>query len=761
MLSGWGFVMRLSIRVGIVVGFSALVAAAIGSICHAEVPVHERHVIFENSATDDSYFHSQAGTIGPSELEIHRSRIPVETGRFVSPPNCLRLKWKSATGGDWSVTFERPSRIGADLPLSGNTLVMWCYSEEGIEASESPTIGVRDARGRGLPEVPLLDGVKNLPAKTWVRLTIPVAKFGAIYGGTAEARFDENNLTTVTLMQGLDDGREHTLYIDDVRLVDSNATDAEAPSPPISLAAEGSDRHIDLSWTASTAPDVCSYRIYRAADGKTFNPIDSRPSFYTRAVNFVEEPGKNYSYKVSAVDVAQNESPLSESATAATKSLTDDELLEMVQRGCFRYYWDAANRPSGMALEVLPGDDDLVALGGSGFGIVALVVGTERGFVSRDESAQRMLQIVRFLKNSERFHGAWSHYLVGRTGKVWPLFGKYDNGGDLVETAFMIQGLLTARRYFDGDAPEEREIRDTITQLWREVEWDWYRKSPDSEVLYWHWSPDHAWHISHPLVGWNETMIVYLLAIASPTHAVPASLYHSGWAGQSKLAVDYRRGWSRTTQGDHYQNGHSYHGHKLDVGCGSGGDLFFAQFSFLGFDPRNKRDKFTNYFQNNRQLALINRAYCIENPRGYAGYGPDCWGLSAGVRNGGGKPQPRSDNGTICSSAAIGCYPYTPDESLAVLKHLYRDLGKNTWGVYGFHDGFNQHDNWFDECYMGLNQAQIVVGIENYRSGLPWKLFMSNPEIEPMLAAIGFEADADANGGETLKAARGTSPAAP
>nr|MBA3482579.1 hypothetical protein [Pirellulales bacterium] len=311
------------------------------------------------------------------------------------------------------------------------------------------------------------------------------------------------------------------------------------------------------------------------------------------------------------------------------------------------------------------------------------------------------------------------------------------------ETAFLVQGLLAARQYFDGDADAEREIRDSVTQLWREVEWDWYRKSPDGDVLYWHWSPDHAWHISHPLVGWNETMIVYLLAIASPTHAVPASLYHTGWAGQSDLAVKYRQSWSRTTEGDHYTNGNEYYGIKLDVGCGTGGDLFFTQFSNLGFDPRGRRDRYTNYFNNNCNFAIINRAYCIDNPRQRVGYGPECWGRSAGINSGGGKPTPRDDNGTICASAALGCFPYTPDESMAALKHFYRTLGGKTWGAYGFHDGFNQTEQWYDEAYMGLNQAQIVVGVENHRTGLVWKHFMANPEIAPALEAIGFTSDSD------------------
>jgi hypothetical protein len=222
---------------------------------------------------------------------------------------------------------------------------------------------------------------------------------------------------------------------------------------------------------------------------------------------------------------------------------------------------------------------------------------------------------------------------------------------------------------------------------------------------------------------------------------VSESLYYTGWAGQSEEAVRYRRNWSRTTEGDHYAHGHEYYGVKLDVGCGTGGDLFFTQFSYLGFDPRGKRDKFTNYFENNRNLALINRAYCIANPRGFKGYGPNCWGLSAGVNSGGGKPSPRDDNGTICCSAALGSFPYTPEESLAALKHFYRDLGQHIWGVYGFHDGFNQTENWFDEVYMGLNQAQIVVGIENHRTGLVWKHFMQNPEIAPALKKIGFTPD--------------------
>lgn len=704
---------------------------------------YSEHVFFDNGSADEFYYHSGASCVAPSSLEVRSGKVPLELGHFHSPPNCLRLQWKSAPGGDWRVSLKTTAAFMRPVPLKGDTLSLWCYSVEGLTADESPRISLQESR-HGTPTISLLANHGALPPGKWIELRLPLDAFRVLYRGTEDNRFDLSQLREVTFVQNLEDDRPHTLLIDDVSVIDST-TAPQALAAPTHLAAEGFERHVDLSWSAVEKPALLAYRIYRSIDGQKFEPVATRPAWSCRYEDFLSGPGVTAHYRVTAVDAFQNESAHSQPVTAATHPLSDDELLDMVERGCFRYYWEVANRDCGMAIEVLPGDPNLVAMGASGFGVMAQLVATERKFITREESVAHMLKIVRFLAKADRFHGVWPHFLDGRTGHVNPYFGKYDNGGDLVETAFMMQGLLAARQYFDRDTTAEREIRDTITSLWRDVEWDWYRKSPDSDFLYWHWSPDHAWHISHPLIGWNETLIVYLLAIASPTHAVPASMYYSGWAGQSQQAVEYRRGWSRTTDGDHFANGKTYYGIKLDVGSGTGAELFFTQFSFLGFDPRNKRDRFTNYFLNNRNIALIDRAYCIENPRKYVGYGADCWGLSAGVHSGGGRPLPRDDNGTICSSAALGVFPYTPAESLAVLKHFYRDLGPRIWGAYGFHDGFNATEQWYDEVYMGLNQAQIVVGIENHRTALVWRSFMKNPEMGPMLKSVGFPADLSEN----------------
>ncbi|MBI2515530.1 MAG: hypothetical protein HYV95_01320 [Opitutae bacterium] len=701
----------------------------------------DQHVLFDNALATGPYPYAETYVVAPSTLEQINGNASVVTDHFVSPPNALRLKWESAVGGDWRVTLRAPGRDWRKFAMLGDTLAFWCWSETEITAANSPRVTLVDQHGRWSTTATFVKDDVHLPAHQWVRVKLPLGKADPLYGDTTDDAFRVADTVGVSFTQGLDDGAEHTVYIDDLVVLDGDSTDRTPPAAPTGLTAQGYEKHCDLHWQPADDDDLLAYRIYRSWDGKEFQPVGTQRGDWTRYEDFAGEPGRHAYYKISAVDVEGNESPLSAVADASTRTLTDEELLDMVQLGCFRYYWEAGHPNAGMGPEILPGNEQMMALGGNGFGVMALIAATDRQFVTREQGAERMLKIVRFLAKADRFHGAWAHFLDGRTGKVIPYFGKYDNGGDLVETAFIIQGLLAARQYFDRDNPAEREIRETTTRLWHEVEWDWYRKTPDSDVLYWHWSPDHGFHISHPLIGWNETLIIYLLAIASPTHPVPASMWHTGWAGQSPRHIAYRQGWSRTTQGDHFTNGNSYYGIKLEVGEGNGAELFFTHFSFMGFDPRGLRDRYTNYFTNNRAIALIQQAYAIENPRKFAGYGADCWGRSAGVNSGGGRALPRDDNGTINIMASLSSMPYTPAESMAALRHFYRDLGDRTWGPYGFYDGFNETQNRFDKDYMALNQAPIVVMIENHRSGLIWKKFMANPEIAPALKAIGFQPD--------------------
>ncbi len=499
---------------------------------------------------------------------------------------------------------------------------------------------------------------------------------------------------------------------------------AQPPAAPAGLAATGYEQHIDLTWPPSPEPNVTGYKIYRSTDGTAFSFL-KQTGKQTLATDWTGDEGQNLNrhYRITAI-TALAESLPSTAASADTRPMSDEELLDMTQRATFRYFWDYAHPTCGLARERSNGDPNIVTTGGSGFGIMAIVVGTERGWVTREQAVTRMIQIVSFLQFADRFHGVFPHWMNGETGNVVP-FSQYDNGGDLVETAFLMQGLLAARQYFDQNTPLEKAVRDVITGLWKDVEWDWYRRS-NSSVLYWHWSPNFDWKMNFALRGFNEAQIVYLLAAASPTHPVPASLYTSGWLSGN------------------YKNPSIQFG--LPVYCGpfGGGPLFFAHYSYLGFDPRNLKDAVCNYFVRNRNHALIHQAYCKANPENHLGYSADCWGLTASDDPFGylaHSPWPADDNGTISPTAALASMPYTPQESMAALRHFYRIRGERLWGEYGFRDAFNLDQNWYANSYLAIDQGPIVAMMENHRTGLLWKLFMKNPEIQPALTAVGFQPD--------------------
>lgn len=700
---------------------------------------YDNHVFFANSATDNSYYYSHGTFTPPSMISLVNKKLPVETEKFFNPPNSLRLEWISGKGGKWEAVVEINKWRNRDVNFKGNTFSFWCYTEKAINGHDLPAIYIEDIHKYVSSRVNLEEITDTIPAREWTQIKISLSLFCK-----NRKEFDKQKIKKVYFTQMSENENKHTLYIDEFKIYNPNFRDKNKPTAPTRLTAKPYDYHIDLSWDPNRENDLESYKIYRSFDGKTYHPVGIQNGKFHRYSNFIGETNRKTYYKISAVDANYNESLPSSEVSATAYPMSDNELLSMVQEACFRYYWESAHPVSGLALENIPGDQNLVATGASGFGIMATIVGIERGFISRERGITRMLQIVHFLEKADRFHGAWPHFIDGNTGKVIPLFSKYDNGGDLVETAFLMEGLLVARQYFQKETKEELEIKDSITKLWESVEWDWYKRTSNSDFLYWHWSPNYEWHINHPLVGWNETMIVYLLAIASPTHPVSPRMYYTGWAGQSDRAVQYRQNWGKTEEGDHYTNGHTYYGIKLDVGVGSGGPLFFTHYSFMGFDPRGKQDRYTNYFENNKNIAMINHAYCINNPGNYSGYSEYCWGLTASDDPWGYKahePTLRMDNGTITPTGALASFPYTPEESMKALKHFYYDLGYKLWDIYGFRDAFNISQNWVANIYMGLNQAPITVMIENYRTGFIWDLFMSNPEIQSMLKATGIHAE--------------------
>ncbi len=413
--------------------------------------------------------------------------------------------------------------------------------------------------------------------------------------------------------------------------------------------------------------------------------------------------------------------------------ISDDSLFTLVQYKTFQYFWEGAEPTSGAARErfhvdnIYPDNDkNIVTSGGTGFGLMAILVGIERKFISRQEGVERFTKIVTFLEKADRFKGAWPHWMNGETGKVKP-FSENDNGGDLVESAYLVQGLLCVRQYFKDGNEAEKLLANRIDKLWREVEWDWYRNG-GKNVLYWHWSPDKQWKMNFPLEGYNECLITYVLAASSPTHSVPAITYHEGWARGGKIKND---------------STHQQYGYHLDLKHNFaqqfGGPLFWSHYSFLGLDPRKLKDRYADYWQHNVNHTLINYQYCVENPKGYKDYGKNSWGLTAGYSvNFYSAHSPNEDSGVITPTAALSSFPYTPQQSMEAMKHFYFDLGDKTFGPYGFYDGFSVHHDWYKPWYLAIDQGPIVVMMENQRSGLLWNLFMSCPEVQKGLKELGF-----------------------
>ena len=503
---------------------------------------------------------------------------------------------------------------------------------------------------------------------------------------------------------------------------------AQTPNPPEGLSAKGYEAHIELRWQANTNPDVSGYQIFRSEDGdQNYSLLKSINSSNTIAIDWTGDEGQALSrhYRMKAVKNNGLSSDFSAAVQAQTQAMTNDELLEMVQEYTFRYFWDYAHPVSGMARERNNGNPETVTTGGSGFGILSLIVGAERGWISRDAAVNRMVQIVSFLQFADRYHGVFPHWMNGSNGNTIK-FSQFDDGADLVETAFLLQGLLTAREYFDQNTPLENALRSVITSLWRDVEWDWFRKNNGPD-LYWHWSPNYQWAMNFPLRGFYEAQIVYLLATASPTHPAPGSLYQSGW-----------------TSKPNYCSSAEYYGHRIYCGGYGGGPMFWAHYSYLGFDPRGWKDPCCNYFIRNRNHALIQWEYAKANPENHKGYGADCWGLTSCDGPNGYSAHdihPNNDDGTIAPTAALASMPYTPDQSLAALKYFYRTLGENLWGIYGFYDAFNQDLDWFASSYLAIDQGPIVAMIENHRTGLLWNKFMQTPGFEQALLDCGFLPD--------------------
>ncbi len=420
-----------------------------------------------------------------------------------------------------------------------------------------------------------------------------------------------------------------------------------------------------------------------------------------------------------------------------TSELSEEALLDTVQKQTLKYFWDYAEPNSGMARERYHPDGEypkndkhVVTTGGSGFGLMAIVSGMEREFIERDSAVARLDIIADFLDNAPRFHGVWPHWLNGETGDV-QAFSDKDNGGDLVETSFLAQGFIVVREYLKNGNDEEKAVAAKYDELWKGIEWEWYTN--DKDGLYWHWSPDYQWEMDFMIEGYNECLITYVMAASSPDHAIEADAYHKGWARGGAIVSD------KEAYGMPLILKHNTRGNKA-------GPLFWAHYSYLGLNPKGLEDKYANYWDLNVNHTKINYEYTQENPNNSETYNKNSWGLTASyTRNeddgiGYTAHSPDSDHGVVSPTAAISSIPYTPELSLNAMRYFFEDQNELLWGPAGFYDAFSlEGEDWAAPKYLAIDQGPQVVMIENYRSGLIWDLFMGAPEVQNGLKNLGFK----------------------
>lgn len=483
---------------------------------------------------------------------------------------------------------------------------------------------------------------------------------------------------------------------------------------------------INIKVTFSHALDSTSYKSSFSFTGPPLSFTLSNDNKTLLATNIAKAKGlTRYSFSISSTLTSAGGftfGGFSSSFYTAIDStyqftqISDNDLLTLVQRQTFKYFWDFGHPSCGMARE-RNSSGDIVTTGGSGFGIMAMIVAIERGFISRADGITRLDKILGFLETSDRFQGVWPHWINGVTGKTQP-FSARDNGGDIVETSYMIQGLLCMRQYLDSTVALEKTEINRINNLNNSVEFDWFTNA--EKTLYWAWSPDYGYNLK--IRGYNETLITYVMAASSPTHSIAADVYTNGYANNGGI-----------------RNGRSFYGYLLPLGADYGGPLFFTQYSFLGLDPRHLKDQYADYWEQNVNQSLINWSYCLSNPKKYPGYGAAIWGLTASDNPWGYNAQsPTNDLGVITPTAAISSIAYTPAQSLNALRTYYYFLGDHLWGDYGFYDAFDVTEGWWANSTLAIDQGPIICMIENYRTGLLWNLFMSAPEVQNGLTKLGF-----------------------
>lgn len=651
----------------------------------------------------------------PPGLPQYNDKVPCSAVAFRGSSS-LRFSYTSSPAGNWKASIFRTGWTTADI-TGMDSLAFYVFSDAEVPASALPHIGLRAMNISGSGEVSsalysLSDNNGNVPAATWTRISFPLS---TVFTDPVNAQLNYSAVKAVIFNQSEANNTSRNILVDEITVYKNLVT-----IPPVTdLVTTGYDSHAELSWK-QPLPGL-SYKIYASFDdGVSYQSRGEVTD--TVFLDFVPLQERNSTVHYRVVTVTQGRESAPVDALATLRDFSDDELLDLYQRYSFRFFWEGAHKPSGMAQERSNGDGNTVASGATGMGLMAMIAAFEREYEPREEIKDRIISILSFLETCDRHHGAWSHWYYGDTGHTKP-FTPDDDGGDLVETSYVAQALIALKNYFSDNDPKSLTIRGKSDNLWRGIDWNWYRQSGQN-VLYWHWSPTIGFTKNMKVTGWSECLVTYIMAASSPTHGVPAVVYSEGWARNGAIV-----------------NNRTYYSFPVKLSPDWGGPLFWLHYSHLGIDPHDLRDSYADYWTEHVNTVKIHHAYAVNNPAGWEGYSDKCWGLTASDDPYGYTAhQPISnDNGTISPTAALSSMPYAPEEAIKALKYFYRERGSDLFGKFGPYDAFNDDLDWVRKAYIGIDQGPIMVMIENYRTGLLWKNVMCDPDVQAGLTKLGFQ----------------------
>lgn len=702
-------------------------------------------VIFDNSLVQGVYAKSKVSYIGSSWVENLNNHLLVSDTLFFTPGNALSLQYQSGNGGAWEVDLQY-SRQKLNYQVDrGDFLVMKVFIKtEHSKKADLPRIGIKQ-KDTQTDSLELASFMEDFDYNMWINVKIPISKFKNLVS--------QEQVRAVLLSQNQTSDRTHQIYIDQVEFLPKNVSNVKLSSPAILSSAVAYDNQVKLQWQLPLTPSIRYIKIYRSEDNETFTPVSIRPISMQSCLDYVPRTNKTYFYKIAWVDYNYIESPFSEVKEVTTKILEESELLDLVQAAHINYFVENYDINSGMYLPFRMKERAVVSVKESGNSILSLIVGVEKKTVNRQLALERISRMVYFLSKAQNRFGVFPAYFEGRTGL--PDYRGGDAGYDVLATSSMIEALLVARQYFDKDDDLETDLRNRITTLWENIEWDKLVAQGYSDVLVEKVTNIDSINEQITLGGVNESLNAYILAMAAPKHNLPLSAYENGVKYQdTRYASQYNKldnlasdtlaivkesfriafnifdsdlianGVNRADRIPVRQDTAMF-GKVLRYGSERRSLIDFYK-PFFVIDPKLLKDPDMEWEESVRDYILVRKRK--DNEIGVGSTDSDIWGFYQ-------------------LNDSIGSYRINPaiapasmflleNEGHKAVLALYNNYGQNFFSEYGFRAWLDLRNNDVSDEYFATNQAAIVVCIENARSGLIWDLYKEIPEIKALLVKL-------------------------